>query len=106
MFAAQFIFRPKVYDDRFHELDQQIDAFALTLPGFLGVERWQSADGSLRNSVYYFEDMQTLTTFARFEPHREAKKEYAKWYDGYQVVISEITATYGDGNISSIAAQK
>lgn len=106
MFAAQFIFKPGVYDERFHELDASIDAFALTLEGFLGVERWQSADGTIKNSIYYFADMETVKEFSRFEDHKTAKAEYAKWYEGYQVVISEVKATYGDGNIPSIASAK
>lgn len=103
MFSAQFIFKPGVYDDRFHELDASIDAYALTLEGFVGVERWQSADGAVKNSIYYFADMQTVQTFARFEDHKSAKAEYEKWYDGYQVIISEVKATYGDGKIATIA---
>jgi heme-degrading monooxygenase HmoA len=95
VFAAQFIFKPGVYDERFHELDASIDAFALTLDGFLGVERWQSADGTLKNSIYYFEDMETIRTFARFQDHAEAKANFSKWYDGYRVEISEVKATYG-----------
>jgi heme-degrading monooxygenase HmoA len=106
VFAAQFIFKPAVYDERFHELDASIDAFALTLEGFLGVERWQSADGTLKNSIYYFADMETVKVFSRFEDHKTAKAEYAKWYEGYQVVISEVTASYGDGKISSFASAK
>lgn len=106
MFAAQFIFKPGVYDEQFHELDQSIDAYAASLPGFLGVERWISLDGDVKNSIYYFEDMATVTKFSRFEDHRTAKREYANWYNGYQVIISEITASYGDGNISAIAAMK
>ena len=104
MFSAQFVFKPGVYDDRFHELDASIDAYALTLEGFVGVERWQSADGTVKNSIYYFADMQTVQTFARFEDHKTAKAEHAKWYDGYQVIISEVKATYGDGNIPTIAS--
>lgn len=103
MFAAQFIFKPGVYDERFNELDASIDAFALTLEGFLGVERWQSVDGAVKNSTYYFNDMDTVRAFARFEDHKTAKAEYAKWYDGYQVIISEVKATYGDGKIATIA---
>jgi heme-degrading monooxygenase HmoA len=103
MFAAQFIFKPGVYDEEFHRLDASIDEYALTLPGFFGVERWVSADGETKNSIYYFEDMATITKFARFEDHREAKSKVQNWYNGYQVIISEITATYGDGKIPTIA---
>ena len=103
MFAAQFIFKPGHYDEEFHRLDASIDAYALTLEGFLGVERWVSPDGETKNSIYYFEDMATITKFASFEDHREAKAKVQNWYNGYQVVISEIKATYGDGQIQTIA---
>ena len=103
MFAAQFIFKPGYYDEEFHRLDASIDAYALTLEGFLGVERWLSPDGQTKNSIYYFEDMATITKFASFEDHREAKAKVQNWYNGYQVIISEIKATYGDGQIKTIA---
>jgi hypothetical protein len=47
--------------------------------------------------------MDTITKFARFEYHREAKTKVQNWYNGYQVIISEIKATYGDGQIKTIA---
>jgi heme-degrading monooxygenase HmoA len=104
MFSAQFIFKPGDYDEEFHRLDQSIDAYAATLPGFLGVERWVSvSEQSVRNSIYYFEDMETITKFARFADHREAKKNVHRWYRGYRVVISEVKHGYGDGNLITIA---
>jgi heme-degrading monooxygenase HmoA len=103
MFAAQFIFRPGEYDDEFYRLDASIDEYALGLPGFLGVERWVSVDGATKNSIYYFDSMDTITKFARFEDHRAAKQKVQNWYNGYQVVISEVKASYGDGQIDSIA---
>ena len=106
MFAAQFIFKPGTYDEEFHRLDASIDKFAASLDGFLGVERWLSADGQVKNSVYYFADQATIQTFARFPDHVEAKGKVARWYDGYQVIISEVVATYGDGNISTIAGSR
>lgn len=106
MFIAQFAFQPGTYTAEFHQLDEAIDAFALTLPGFHGVERWVSADGAIRNSQYFFEDMETIKVFSKFPDHLEAKKNYAKWYLGYQVVISQVVASYGDGGITSLAAKK
>ena len=103
MFAAQFIFRPGEYDDEFYRLDESIDEYALSLPGFLGVERWVSPDGATKNSIYYFDSMATITKFARFEDHREAKQKVHNWYKGYQVIISEVKASYGDGQIDTIA---
>jgi hypothetical protein len=29
--------------------------------------------------------------------HVEAKREYAKWYRGYQIIIAEVVRSYGDG---------
>jgi len=103
MFSAQFIFQPGTYDEEFHRLDKSIDEYALTLPGFKGVERWVSPDGVTKNSIYYFADRETISKFARFPNHFEAKKQVARWYNAYQVVISEVVATYGDGNISTLA---
>ena len=103
MFAAQFIFRPGEYDDEFYRLDESIEDYATSLPGFLGVERWVSADGLTKNSIYYFDSMATITKFARFEDHREAKQKVQNWYNGYQVIISEVKASYGDGRIDTIA---
>jgi len=98
-FAASFIFEPGTYDEEFHALDNQIEEFVRTLPGYVRTERWGSDDGKLRNSVYYFTDRDTIAKLARFEPHRVAKKNYAKWYLGYRIEIAEITQVYGDGNL-------
>ena len=45
MISAQFIFRPGTYDDEFHCLDAEIEAYVATIPGFLGAEKWVSFDG-------------------------------------------------------------
>ena len=42
MICCQFIFKPGVYDDDFHRLDQEIEAFARALPGFVRVEIWNA----------------------------------------------------------------
>ena len=99
MICAQFIFKPGTYDDDFHRLDAEIEAYARSLPGFERVELWQSADGSLVNAVYYFADKESLAALARLPQHREAKGQVQRWYDGYRIVVSEITATYGDDRL-------
>ena len=104
MILAQFIFRPGAYDARFHELDGQIDAFAASLPGFIGVETWQSADGAVKNACYYFADMAAVRELSQFASHQEAKAEYQRWYDGYQIVVSEVRASYGDGRLAHLTA--
>lgn len=102
MIAAQFIFQPGVYDDEFHALDTAIDEAAAALPGFRGTDRWQSADGTRTNAVYYFDSMEDVTALARVAEHRDAKGKVARWYEGYQVVVTEVIASYGDGNIPHI----
>jgi heme-degrading monooxygenase HmoA len=101
--SAQFIFKPGTYDDEFHRLDAEIEAYVATIPGFLGAEKWVSFDGQTKNSMYYFETMDAMFQLSRFDAHREAKGKYKNWYDGYQIVVSEIKKSYGDGAIETIA---
>jgi len=99
MIACQFIFKPGTYDEEFHRLDDQIDQFVRALPGFVRVELWQSPDGTVKNAIYYLQDRKTLAQLARFPEHLEAKEKVRRWYDGYRIVVSEVTATYGDGRL-------
>lgn len=104
MIAAQFIFQPGTYDAEFHELDAKIEEAAAAMPGFLGTDKWYSKDGARTNSIYYFESMADLTKLGRVTEHRDAKGKVARWYDAYQVVVTEVIASYGDGNIRHISA--
>ena len=99
MITAAFIFEPGNYDEEFHRLDDAIEKYAKSLPGYVKTDRWQSADGKLRNSVYYFETLETVAELARFDLHVTAKKNYAKWYKGYRIEIAELKNAYGDGNL-------
>jgi hypothetical protein len=97
MISCSFIFSPGEYDTEFHELDQRIEDFAIALDGFVGVDRWVSEDGKSRNSIYYFENMDAVRQLSRYPEHLVAKENYKKWYLGYQIVVSEVTGSYGDG---------
>lgn len=99
MICCQFIFKPGKYDDEFHRLDGQIDKFARSLPGFDRVETWHAPEGGVVNSVYYFADRESLSQLSRLPQHLEAKGQVQRWYDGYRIVVSEITATYGDDRL-------
>lgn len=96
MILCQFIFKPISYDDDFHLLDGQIDVYARSLPGFLGVETWYSEDKLVVNASYYFEDQASVRALSTFPKHLEAKGQYQRWYDGYQIIVSEVSASYGD----------
>lgn len=97
MWLAQFIFTPGDYDDEFHRLNEAIDAYAESLEGFVGAERWLSPDGTAQNSIYYWRDRESLGEFSRYPEHVVAKDNYRRWYHSYQVVISQVSASYGDG---------
>jgi hypothetical protein len=99
MICAQFIFQPGTYDDDFHRLDSEIDAYARSLPGFDHVEVWNSPDQQLVNAIYFFADRASLSALASFPQHKEAQGQVHRWYDGYRIVISDVTATYGDGRM-------
>ena len=101
MICCQFIFRPGTYDDEFHRLDAQVDAHARSLPGFERVERWVAPAGDVVNAIYYFTDRESVRQLARFPQHQEAKEQVGRWYDGYRIVISEVTTTYGDGRLDA-----
>jgi heme-degrading monooxygenase HmoA len=97
--CCQFIFQPGVYDDDFHRLDQQIEQFARSLPGFVRVELWNSPDASTVNAIYYFTDLESVRHLARFPTHLEAKDQVHRWYEGYRIIISEVKTTYGDDRL-------
>jgi len=42
MFASTFTFAPGAFDENFHRLDQEIAAFAKSIPGYLGEESWEN----------------------------------------------------------------
>lgn len=100
MICCQFIFKPGAYDDDFHRLDAQIDEYARSLPGFDRAETWQAPDDGLVNAIYYFADRESVGRLSRFPQHREAKGQVQRWYDGYRIVISEVTSTYGDDRLA------
>lgn len=104
MIVVQFLFEPGTYDADFHALDGQIDAFARSLPGFISTETWQSQDGRLVNATYYFEDMAPVRELSAFPQHLEAKAQVRRWYEGYQIVVSEVRASYGDGRYPHVTA--
>jgi hypothetical protein len=46
--------------------------------------------------------MASVRQLSQFPQHLEAKDQYQRWYDGYQIVVSEVTATYGDGRLPHV----
>lgn len=97
MFSAVFMWEPGVYDAEFHRLNSMLEEVARSMPGYLGVESWQTADGTRRNATYYWDSLDALQAFSLHPTHQEAKRQYSRWYSGYHIVVSEIVRSYGDG---------
>jgi len=102
--CASFIWEPGRSDAEFERLNAAIDAVANALPGFLGVDGWVARDGARRCVNYYWTDLETLAAFATHPAHLEAKRQYARWYRGYHVVVSEVLRAYGDGRLPHVTA--
>lgn len=102
MYSASFIYEVKGLDDEYHRLDQLIEEVAHALPGFLGAEVWHSSDGKRNNAIYYWKDLDTLKAFSEHPRHMEAKRQYARWYAGFHIVISEVIRSYGDAAFGHI----
>jgi heme-degrading monooxygenase HmoA len=97
MYLAAFIFEPGEYDAEFHRLNALIGAAAKASPGYLGTESWVASSGKLRNVTYYWRDLDSLQAFSHDPNHLEAKREYARWYRGYHILVSQVLRSYGDG---------
>ncbi|MEX1158847.1 MAG: DUF4188 domain-containing protein [Thermomicrobiales bacterium] len=85
MYSISLIFRPGTYDDDYDRLDAAISAVAAETEGYLGSEAWISKDGVTKSAAYYWSDLNHLRDFAQHVTHREAKSQFPRWFEGYQV---------------------
>ncbi|TGL85098.1 hypothetical protein EHQ68_17810 [Leptospira congkakensis] len=99
MISATFIFKQKKSDSEFETLDKSIELFVENHPEYLGKDSWVNLEQGTMAVVYYFKSYVGLESLKTFTDHKSAKSQYKKWYEGYQVVIAEVTKTYGDGGI-------
>ena len=102
MYSVSFIFDPGDYDKEFHRLNHLIDEAADNTAGYLGSESWSSRNGTTISAIYYWETLDALETFSRHPRHLEAKRQYSRWYKGYQIVVAQVVRSYGDGGIEHI----
>ena len=100
MICCQFVFEPGNYDDDFHALDDQIAEYAKSLPGFISNHTFYSVDKKISNAIYYFENMEAVKQLASYPQHLSAKEQVNRWYNGYKIVVSEVTSQYGDGKLT------
>jgi heme-degrading monooxygenase HmoA len=101
IYSVSFQWQPGEYDAEFHRLNAEIDAVATSMADFLGVESWRSPDGTRGNAVYYWRSLEALHAFGTHPAHLEAKRQYARWYAGYRVVVAEVLREYGDGRMGA-----
>jgi hypothetical protein len=97
MLIASFIFRQHTTNQDFKDLDDEIMLRAQQNPGFIKKLKWTS--GETIKVDYYFADQESLQVFRTDEVHRVAKKRYQEWYVGYEVEISEVIHSFGDGKL-------
>jgi heme-degrading monooxygenase HmoA len=98
-YTSTFTFAAREFDDAFHALDQEIARIARSLPGYRGEESWGNPASGLISNVYYWDSMEALEALMRHPSHLAAKRAQARWLAGYQVVIAQVVACYGDGGI-------
>jgi len=99
MYSATFIFREGNFNEAFFQLDQEIAAAAKNTMGYIGEESWVNNNTGLVSNVYYWETMEGLKELMNNPSHIIAKAKQGDWLKGYQVVISQVLRTYGDGLI-------
>jgi hypothetical protein len=54
------------------------------------------------SNVYYWRSLEALQTLMQHPEHLKAKAAQAQWLNGYQVVISQVLRTYGDGKLTDL----
>ena len=100
MYTSTFTFSKGQYDDEFYALDSLIAEAAKSIPGYLGEEAWENQETGLISNVYYWDSLEALETLMKHSSHIQAKQRQARWLAGYQIVISQVINTYGDGGIT------
>ncbi|MET0518045.1 MAG: antibiotic biosynthesis monooxygenase [Burkholderiaceae bacterium] len=102
MYSSTFIFAARQFDEAFHRLDQEIAAAAKSIPGYLGEETWENSSTGYVSNVYYWESLEALQQLVRNPRHQAAKAAQGNWLAGYQVIISQVIRTYGDGRLGNL----
>jgi heme-degrading monooxygenase HmoA len=99
MYTSTFTLAKRQYDDEFHALDQVIAEAAKSIPGYLGEEAWENPATGLVSNVYYWDSLEALQQLMTHPAHLAAKRQQARWLDGYQLVVAKVIGNYGDGGI-------
>jgi heme-degrading monooxygenase HmoA len=106
LYTSTFTFAKGEFDDEFHALDNAIADVAQSIPGYLGEESWENPLAGLLCNVYYWESMDALEQLMKHPTHLAAKQRQSRWLNGYQVVIAQVIASFGDGGVPHPLARK
>lgn len=98
MISAAFIVDTLEFDEEFHRLDERIIQAAKETTGYIGEEAWENPKTGRVCTVYYWEGREGLLELMGNADHRQAKAGSHRWLQGYQVIVSEIVASYGTDN--------
>lgn len=96
MFLTSFIFEKNQYDDEFYVLDKKIEDFAVSLPGFIGMESYTDKDTGRLINNYYWDSRESLEKLMFNLDHQKAKTSEKPWIAGYQTVIAEIIGAHNN----------
>lgn len=102
MYLVTFRLDPGEYDEEFRELNDAVQTAAESTDGYLGKRTWSDPDGDEVLVVYRWESLDALDSFATDSDHLAAKKRWREWYDAYEVTVTEVIETYGDGFDDSV----
>lgn len=79
MHSSTFIFAPKLFEDRFHRLDQEIAAVAKGIVGYLVEEAWENTTTGLVSNVYWWDSLEALQQLVSHHRHVKAKSAQDHW---------------------------
>ncbi|MCD2204747.1 antibiotic biosynthesis monooxygenase family protein [Halobacterium sp. KA-6] len=97
MYLVTFRLDPGEYDDKFHELNDRIQAAAEETDGYRGKRTWNDPESDEVLVVYYWESLDALDSFGAVDDHKRAKQRWTEWYDAYEVTVTEVLDRYGSG---------
>jgi heme-degrading monooxygenase HmoA len=100
MYTATFTFAKRQYDDDFHALDAAIAEAARAIPGYRGEQSWENTATGLISNVYYWDTLEALQQLMALPLHGQAKRQQARWLDGYQIEVAQVLRSHGDGGIA------
>ncbi|HEV3139718.1 MAG TPA: antibiotic biosynthesis monooxygenase [Vicinamibacterales bacterium] len=89
------LFRSKLREPAagYSAMAEEMEELARTMPGFVEVKAYQSADGE-RLTVVWWENEETLKQWRDHARHRVAQRTgRAEWYEYYKMDVAQVVRT-------------